>query len=233
MKNVIILPTYNERDNITPLVKEIFSVAPDVHIMVVDDNSPDGTAIVVEGLICKYPQLSILKREKKDGLGGAYIAAFKKALQDPNLEHVVMMDADFSHHPRYLSSLFKNAKDYDLVIGSRYVKDGGIAKWELWRQALSRGANFYVRTVLSSSIRDWTAGFNCIRADVLRRVDFDRINLSGYAFIQEIKYSLLKVGAKVKEVPIIFEERRGGESKISGFIMREGIIAPWKIKWRK
>ena len=185
MKDIIILPTYNERDNIAPLIKEIFSIVPNVSIMVVDDNSPDGTALVVEELIVRYPRLSILKRKTKNGLRGAYIEAFKKILKDSDIRHIVMMDADFSHHPRYLPNLFRMAKEYDLVIGSRYVCGGGVAEWETWRRWLSIGGNFYVRSILRHSLRDWTAGFACINAGALRAIDLTAINLSGYAFLPD------------------------------------------------
>lgn len=229
LKNVIILPTYNERENIHPLIEEIFTILPQINILVVDDNSPDGTAAVAEEMTQRYPNLSLLKRPKKNGLGGAYIAGFKKLLADAEIENIFMMDADFSHNPKYLPQMISEAGNYGLIIGSRYINGGGIAKWELWRKILSAGGNFYVRTLLGRHIHDWTGGFNCIKADYLRKVDLDKIDLSGYAFIMGIKYFLIKAGANVKEIPIIFEARRGGESKLSHHIISEGIIAPWKI----
>ena len=233
MKNFIILPTYNEKDNISSLVDEIFSLLPEINILVVDDNSPDGTAVIVEDLMSKYPNLSLLKRPEKDGLGGAYIAGFKKLLADPEIKNIFMMDADFSHHPKYLPQMIAESEKYSLIIGSRYISGGGIAKWELWRKILSAGGNIYVRMLLGRKIHDWTGGFNCIKADYLRKVNLDKIDLSGYAFIMGIKYFLIKTGASVKEIPIIFEARRGGESKLSHHIISEGIIAPWKIIFNK
>ena len=233
MKEVIILPTYNERENIGPLIEEIFLLLPKIHILVVDDNSPDETAAVVKELQAQYSYLSLLERPMKNGLGGAYIEAFKKILADNEVENIIMMDADFSHNPKYLFQIIAEAENYGLVIGSRYIKDGDIAKWELWRKILSSGGNFYVRILLGRRIHDWTGGFNCIKADYLRRVDLDKIDLSGYAFIMGLKYFLVKAGAKVKEIPIIFEARRGGESKLSHHIISEGIIAPWKIILKK
>ncbi len=229
MKNFIILPTYNEKENICPLIEEIFALLPDIHILVVDDNSPDGTAAAVEEIMVQYPNLSFLKRPEKNGLGGAYIAGFKKLLVNQEVDKVIMMDADFSHSPKYLPQMITESENYDLVIGSRYIKGGGIAKWELWRKILSSGGNFYVRTLLGRHIHDWTGGFNCIKADYLRKVDLDKIDLSGYAFIMGFKHFLIKAGASAKEIPIIFEARRGGESKLSHHIISEGIIAPWKI----
>lgn len=233
MKNFIILPTYNEKENICPLVDEIFSILPEINILVVDDNSPDGTAIAVEELMTKYPNLLLLKRPEKNGLGGAYIAGFKKLLADAEIKNIFMMDADFSHSPKYLPQMISHSEDYGLVTGSRYIKDGGIAEWELWRKILSACGNFYVRTLLGRHIHDWTGGFNCINADYLRKVDLDKIDLSGYAFIMGIKYFLIKAGVNVKEIPIVFEARRGGESKLSQHIIREGIVAPWKIFLKK
>lgn len=227
--NYIILPTYNERTNIDLLIDEIFSLLPEINILVVDDNSPDGTAVVVEELMKKFQNLSLLKRPIKNGLGGAYITGFKKLLIDPEVENIFMMDADFSHSPKYLPQMIAEAENHGLVIGSRYIKGGGIAKWELWRKILSAGGNAYVRIILGRNIHDWTGGFNCIKAEFLRKVDLDKIDLSGYAFIMGIKYFLVKAGANVKEIPIIFEARRGGESKLSHHIISEGIIAPWKI----
>ncbi len=227
--NYIILPTYNEKENIGPLIKIIFSLLPEINILVVDDNSPDGTAVAVEELQKKYPNLSLLKRPVKNGLGGAYIEGFKRLLVDPDIKNIVMMDADFSHNPKYLPQMIAEAENYGLVIGSRYIKGGGIAKWELWRRILSAGGNFYVRILLRRRVHDWTGGFNCIQANYLRKVNLDKIDLSGYAFIMGFKYFLIRAGASAKEIPIVFEARRGGESKLSHHIISEGIIAPWKI----
>ncbi len=233
MKNYIILPTYNERENIGLLIERIFSLVPEIHILVVDDNSPDGTAELVKDLKNKYLNLFVLERPVKNGLGKAYIEAFKKLLSNLDVENIIIMDADFSHSPEYLPQMLEEIKNYDLVIGSRYIKDGGISNWELWRRLLSWGGNFYVRMLLGGRIRDWSSGFNCIRASTLKKIDLDKIEFSGYAFLSELKYRLFKSGAGIKEIPIIFEERRGGESKMSGNIIREGILAPWKLLFTK
>ena len=229
MKNFIILPTYNEKENISPLIEEIFSILPKINILVIDDNSPDDTAAAVEKMMSHYTSLSLLKRPEKNGLGSAYIDGFKKLLADTEVKNIFMMDADFSHNPKYLPQMITEAESRGLIIGSRYINGGGIAKWELWRRILSAGGNFYVRTLLGRGIHDWTGGFNCIKADYLRKVNLNKIDLSGYAFIMGLKYFLVKAGAAVKEIPIIFEARRGGESKLSHHIINEGIIAPWKI----
>lgn len=231
--NIVVIPTYNERKNIGALIKEIFSVVPEIHILVADDNSPDGTAVTVEELIKKYPNLSLLKRPVKNGLGRAYIEAFKKLLTNSETENIITMDADFSHNPKYLPEMLEATKEHDLVIGSRYVKGGGITHWEFWRRLLSRGGNFYVRMILGRKILDWSSGFNCIKVSILRNIDLNKIEFSGYAFLSSLKYFLVKAGVRTKEIPIIFEERRGGKSKISGNIIREGILAPWKLLFTK
>jgi len=231
--NYIILPTYNEKENIGPLIEIIFSLLPEINILVVDDNSPDGTAAAVEELQKKYPNLSLLKRPVKNGLGGAYIEAFKKLLAEEDVKNIVTMDADFSHNPKYLPQIIAEAENYGLIIGSRYIRGGGIAEWEYWRRFLSWGGNFYARILLGRSVYDWTGGFNCIKADYLRKANLDKIDLSGYAFIMGLKYFLIKAGASAKEIPIVFEARRGGESKMSHHIISEGIIAPWKIILKK
>lgn len=233
MKNYIIIPTYNEKENIGFLIEKIFSLIPEIYILVVDDNSPDGTAVVVEELQKKYPNLSLLKRPVKNGLGGAYIEAFKKLLADTEVENIIMMDADFSHNPDSLPRFLKEVENYDLVIGSRYIKGGGITHWEFWRRLLSWGGNFYIRILLGGKIHDWSSGFNCIRMSLLKKIDLDKIEFVGYAFLSSLKYFLVKAGARVKEIPIIFEERRGGKSKMSGNIIREGLLAPWKILFTK
>lgn len=230
MKDYVIIPTYNEKENIAPLVGEIFKILPEINILIVDDNSPDKTADVVKKEMMRYSNLHLMERPQKDGLGGAYIAAFRKLLADNDLGRIITMDGDFSHNPKYIPKLLQICETKDLAIGSRYVRGGGIAKWEFWRRFLSFGANMYVRAVLQKPIHDWTAGFQCIRASALKKIDFDSIDLSGYAFLQELKYMLLVSGASFQEIPIVFEARRGGESKISGFIIREGILGPWKIK---
>lgn len=232
MKTYIIIPTYNEAYNIGSLVPIIFSIVPEVYIMVVDDNSPDGTAQKVRDMMATYSNLSLHFRPKKNGLGGAYIDAFQTLLKTPEVGHVVMMDADFSHNPKYLPEFIKQSRDYELVIGSRYVKGGGINRWELWRRILSRGANYYIRIILQKNVRDWTGGFNCIDTRILRLINFSAVELSGYAFISELKYLLLVAGARSREIPIVFEARREGESKISGFIIKEAVLAPWKLRWR-
>lgn len=232
MKDVIVLPTYNERENISNIVPMIFSVVPDIYILVADDNSPDGTGDAVRSLQKKYPNLSLISRPQKNGLGRAYINAFNHILKDENVRTVTMMDADLSHQPKYLSTMFEMSKKYSVVTGSRYVKGGETVGWELWRRVLSYFGNLYCRLVTGMPIHDCTAGFNVISADLLRKVDFSKMDMSGYAFIMELKYNLHMLGAKFYEVPITFVNRVGGESKMSGHIISEGILAPIKMRWK-
>lgn len=229
MKDLVILPTYNERENIVPLVQEIFRAVPGVFVLVVDDNSPDGTADAVRGMQRSFPNVQLLVREKKEGLGKAYIHAFRVALADASVRSIITMDADFSHQPRYLPELLKASEQYDVVIGSRYVRGGGVEGWEAWRRVLSICANMYCRLITRMPIADCTGGFNVIRTSLLRKIDFAEMDSSGYAFLQELKYMLFRAGAVLTEVPIVFKNRTMGESKITSHIMREGVIAPWKM----
>ncbi len=233
MKNVVILPTYNEKENIKVLIENIFKEVPKISVMVVDDNSPDGTSHAVEEMMPSYPRLSLMKRAGKEGLGKAYIDAFKKCLNDKDINAVCMMDADLSHDPKYLRDMVREITKSDVAVGSRYMAGGGTVGWELWRRILSRGGNLYCRLISRMPIYDCTGGFNLIRTSVLRKINFDKMDMSGYAFIMELKYSLFKSGAVFKEIPIIFKNRVGGESKISNHIIGEGILAPWKLILKK
>lgn len=233
MKDVIIIPTYNERENIAQIISEIFELLPEIFILVVDDNSPDGTANFVKDLQKKFPNLSLLLRNKKEGLGRAYIDAFEKTLKDKNVKKIVTMDADFSYNPKYLTEMLKTADNFDVVIGSRYINGGKTEGRELWRRILSWGANFYCRLVIRLPIFDYTSGFNVIRAVFLRKIDFSKIDISGYVFLIELKCLLWKEGASFKEIPILFKNRRDGESKMSRRVINEGILAPWKILFKK
>ena len=233
MKQVVIVPTYNEKENITRLIREIFKHAPDVYILVVDDSSPDGTAQAVRDLQQSYPKVSLLVRERKEGLGKAYIHAFQEVAEDPSVSKIIMMDADFSHDPKTLPILLEASKRADVVVGSRYVVGGGTVGWELWRRILSYGGNLYCRLITRMPVADCTTGFNVIDIYTLKKVNFSNFDLSGYAFIMELKYALWKAGASFFEVPIIFTNRTGGESKISNHIVYEGILAPWKMILRK
>jgi dolichol-phosphate mannosyltransferase len=233
MREVVVIPTYNEKENIKVLIPLIFQTIPGVSVVVADDNSPDSTGKVVLDLKYKYPNLSLITRENKGGLGGAYTNAFREVLKDLDVKTVVMMDADMSHDPKYLTQMIKESDKYNVVVGSRYIDGGKTVGWELWRRVLSFFGNLYCRLITGLPIKDCTGGFNVISADSLRKIDFSKMDMSGYAFIMEIKYLLYKSGATFFEVPITFVNRVGGESKISSHIISEGILAPWKIKLSK
>jgi len=206
---------------------------PDVNVLVIDDNSPDHTADAVLEMQKRYKNLSLLKRSGKQGLGKAYIHAFKEILKDVSIDVVVMMDADLSHDPSYLPLMLSKVREDGVVIGSRYIKGGGTVGWELWRRILSSGGNWYCRTITGMPIKDCTGGFNVMSARALRKLDLDRLGLSGYAFIMGLKHAFFSFGTAFIEVPIIFTNRKEGESKISNHIIREGIIAPWKMRLKK
>ncbi|MFZ2621015.1 MAG: polyprenol monophosphomannose synthase [Minisyncoccia bacterium] len=233
MKDVIIIPTYNEKESIQTIVPLVFRLLPDITVVVADDNSPDGTGMIVLGMQKQYPNLSLISRKQKDGLGKAYINAFREVLKDKGVRAIIMMDADFTAQLKFLPEMMTKSKDYSVVIGSRYVSGSKILGWQLWRKVLSFSGNFYCRIILRMPIRDYTCGFNVISADLLRKVDLSKMDASGYAFILELKYILYKVGATFFEVPITFVDRVGGESKISSHIISEGVFAPWKMIFGK
>lgn len=222
MKTAVIIPTYNESDNIEALAKEILSLrlgsgpAGDniTELIIVDDNSPDGTGEIADELAKVYQEVKVIHRPAKLGLGTAHIAGFKKALA-LGADRIVTMDADFSHHPRYILHLVAESEDAQVVIGSRYVDGGGTKNWGLWRRVLSRGANTFARLVLGLKARDCTAGFRCYRREVLESIELDEIFSDGYSFLIEMLYRCQRRGWEIGEVPIIFEDRCRGASKIS------------------
>ncbi len=223
MKALIVMPTYNERENITPIVEEILRYAPQVDILIVDDNSPDGTGDIAEALHERFPNVSVMHRAGKLGLGTAYIAGFRYALEQ-GYELVLEMDADFSHDPRYLPDLLAEAERADLVIGSRYVRGGGTPNWSPLRRFISGGGNIFARAVLMLPVKDATAGYRCYRSSVLKTLDLGSITSQGYAFQVEMTYQTLKHGFRVSEVPIMFVDRRVGKSKMSRKIFIEGFV---------
>lgn len=233
MKATVIIPTYNERGNIQGLVSEILALDPPLGVIVVDDNSPDGTGDLVDALAAEHPgRVQVIHRPAKLGLGTAHIAGFKLALSQ-EAERVLTMDADFSHHPRYIPALLAKSQEAHLVIGSRYVRGGGTRFCSWKRQALSLGANLFAKLMLGLPARDCTAGFRCYHREVLSSINLDDIFSNGYSFLIEMIFRTKRQGWRVGEVPIIFEDRRRGVSKIS---RREILAALYTVvrltKWR-
>jgi dolichol-phosphate mannosyltransferase len=226
----VILPTYNERENLPQIAPAILAAAPELDVLVVDDNSPDGTGALADELAQKEPRLRVLHRERKEGLGRAYLAGFAEALK-AGYGRVIEMDADFSHDPARLPALLAASREVDLVLGSRYVAGGGTVNWGLGRRLLSRGGSFYARTILGLGIRDLTGGFKCFRREVLEAIDLPSVRSSGYAFQIELTYRAVKKGFSVREVPITFVDRRVGKSKMSRRIVAEALWMVWKIRF--
>lgn len=233
MKDVIIIPTYNERANVELLLPRLFAQVPNAHVVVVDDDSPDGTQDAVRNLMTAYPTLELYPHNQKAGFARAYIDAFNLVLgRETDLRSITMMDADLSHDPAYLPKMLELIETHDAVIGSRYVRGGGVGGWEWWRMALSAAGNVYLRLVSKMPLRDITSGFNCMRADLLRSVDYAHPEAKGYAFQFVLKHRLLSQNARVVEIPIFFRNRMEGESKMTRHIVSEAIIMPWKMNSR-
>lgn len=232
MNSLVIIPTYNEIENIVEIVPDVFAKNPQTHILVVDDNSPDGTAQKVQSLQLQYSnRLHLLNRSGKQGLGKAYLAGFQWAL-DHHYDLIIEMDADFSHRPEDLVKLIEAAHhpDVDFVIGSRYVPGGQTVNWGFLRKLISRGGSWYSRIILGYPIRDWTGGFNAWKASVLLTMGLESIQSNGYSFQIELKYKASKNGFKVQEVPIVFADRRVGESKMNLSIVLEAFYRVWQIR---
>ena len=220
---LIIVPTYNERENLPLLVDAIFDIDPSVHILVVDDGSPDGTGELAAARAETDDRVHLLRRSGKQGLGTAYIAGFRWALER-DYELVFEMDADFSHQPRYIADFKAAAQTADLVLGARYIKGGGTEGWGPLRQLISRGGNLYARAILWLPFHDLTGGFKCFRRRVLETIDLDAVQSAGYAFQIELTYRAHRAGFRIAEVPIVFPDRTRGESKMSGTIIREAML---------
>ena len=232
MKTLIISPTYNERKNIQLLVKKVLDPNPDYHLLVVDDNSPDGTAELVKDLQKSYSNLHLEVRQGKAGLGTAYLFGFKWALEN-GYEAIVQMDADLSHDPNDVPRLVSELKDNDLVIGSRYVEGVSVVNWPIRRLILSYGANMYSRTITGMPINDGTGGFKAWRKDLLEKIDLDDVRSQGYSFQIEMNFRAWRKEARIKEMAIIFVDRTIGESKMSKAIMYEAIWMVWRLRiWK-
>ncbi len=233
MEKLVVIPTYNEKENISNILHAIFNLREGFHVLVIDDGSPDGTAGIVRELQQKFPgQLFLEERRGKLGLGTAYILGFRWAIAN-DYEFVFEMDADFSHNPADLIRLYQACKyeGADMAIGSRYVKGGGVVNWPSNRIALSKGASIYTRLITWMPVKDPTAGFVCYRKKVLETINLDEIRFTGYAFQIEMKFATWKLGFQIKEVPIIFQDRTFGVSKMNKGIVKEGILGVLKLRW--
>ncbi|MEO8358628.1 MAG: polyprenol monophosphomannose synthase [Vicinamibacteria bacterium] len=228
MRSIVVVPTYNELQNVDALLTALLSLPSGVDVLVVDDGSPDGTGTRVDEWIARDSRVKAIHRPRKMGLGTAYIAGFTRALSE-GYDTVVEMDADFSHRPDYVPALIEQSKTYDLVIGSRYIPGGGTSGWGLHRRLLSKGANIFARTMLGLTVQDCTAGFRCFRAEALRRIDFGAVLAEGYSFQVEMLVRILKSGGSVAEVPITFEDRRHGRSKISRTEVFKAVSTVWRL----
>jgi len=227
---VVCLPTYDEAENVGPIVEAILAAAPAVDVLVIDDDSPDGTGRLADAIAARDGRVHVLHRAVKEGLGKAYLAGFAWAL-GRGYDLVLEMDADFSHDPKYLPALLERAKEADLVLGSRNVPGGGTVNWGLGRKLVSRGGSFYARTILGIPVRDLTGGFKCFRRRVLESIDLGTVECSGYAFQIELTYRAIRKGFQVVEVPIVFVDRRVGHSKMSRRIVLEALRKVWSIRF--
>lgn len=233
MEKIVIIPTFNERENIEAIIAAVHKLQQDFHVLVIDDGSPDGTAEIVRGLQHQYTGTLFLEERKgKQGLGTAYIYGFKWAV-NKGYQFIFEMDADFSHSPSDLPRLYDACKHggADVAVGSRYVKGGGVKNWPKNRIALSRGGSLYTQMILWMPVSDPTAGFMCYKKEVLETIDLDEIHFVGYAFQIEMKFAAWKLGFKIREVPIKFEDRQFGESKMHRGIIKEGLLGVIKLRW--
>ena len=232
MKILVISPTYNEKKNISHLIENIFSLNISIDLLIIDDNSPDGTADVVKNKMKKNNRIYLITREGKEGLGTAYCAGFKYALQN-NYDLIIQIDADLSHNPVDIIRLIEKAKTHDLVIGSRYITGVNVINWPMRRLLLSYCANWYARNLTRVPIKDITGGFKCFRRNVLEAIDLDSICSEGYSFQIEINFLTHNKGFNIKEIPIIFTDRTVGESKMNRQIMYEAVFIVWQLNIRK
>jgi dolichol-phosphate mannosyltransferase len=231
LKALIVVPTYNEKENIEKIIDAVLGQADDIEILIVDDNSPDGTGEIVDRLASAEPRIHAIHREGKMGLGSAYIAGFKWALANTDTRFVFEMDADFSHDPSAIPELLDAARDQDLVIGSRYLHGITVINWPLSRLILSYGANLYTRIITGLPLKDSTGGFKCFRRETLEQLPLDTIKSDGYSFQIEMNFFCWKKGFRIKEIPIIFTDRRVGVSKMSRKIIWEAMFMVWRLRF--
>lgn len=228
---LVVVPTYNERTNLPLLVPQVLAQDPRIEMLIVDDSSPDGTGELADQLAAEDPRIHVLHRKVKEGLGKAYLAGFRWAL-DRGYDLIFEMDADFSHDPKFLPEFLRAAEDADLVIGSRYKTGVNVINWPISRLLLSLGANHYAKWITGLPIEDSTGGFKCFRARVLQAIDLERVRSNGYAFQIEMSFRAWKKGFRIKEIPIVFTDRVEGQSKMSKRIVREAIWMVWWLRLR-
>jgi dolichol-phosphate mannosyltransferase len=229
LKTLVIIPTYNERQNIETVLEKVLGAAPNIEVVVVDDNSPDGTADAVKRAARNNPRLHLIEREGKQGLGSAYIRGFKYALET-DAELIIQMDADLSHDPKYIPDMLAAMEDHDLVIGSRYVRGVNVVNWPIQRLLLSYLANLYTRIVTGMPVHDATGGFKCIRRKVIESINLEEIISDGYCFQIEVNFRAYRKGFRIGEVPIVFVDRHSGTSKMSKHIIWEAIYKVWILR---
>lgn len=233
MNILVCIPTFNEKENIEKIVLAVLAQGDDFEVLIIDDNSPDGTAAIVEGLKKDNPKIHLLKRPGKMGLGTAYVDGFTYGLKQPQIGYLMEMDADFSHDPEYLKDFKEAIKESDLVIGSRYLNGISIVNWPIMRLLLSYYASIYVRVITGMPVKDPTSGFKCFRREVLEWLDLSRIKSNGYGFQIEMDFYVWRGGFRIMEIPILFTERRAGKSKMNKKIVFEAVFSVWKLFFKK
>ena len=232
MKTLIIVPTYNELENIRRLLPELMALSPDIRVLVVDDNSPDGTGKLADELAAENERISVLHRPGKLGLGSAYVAGFRYAIQQ-DVDCVFEMDADFSHDPAMVPRFIEEIASCDVVIGSRYISGINVVNWPMSRLLLSYFANIYTRLVTGMTIRDTTSGYKCFRREVLEHIELDEVRSDGYAFQIEMNFRCWRKGYRLREIPIIFVDRRSGTSKLSQGVINEAVWIVWWLRLQR
>jgi dolichol-phosphate mannosyltransferase len=233
MNFLICIPTYNEKENVEKIISAVLAQGDDIEILIIDDNSPDGTAEIVENLKKDNPRIHLIRRPGKMGLGTAYIDGFTYGLKLPRIGYLMEMDADFSHDPNYLKDFRETIKNCDLVIGSRYINGISIVNWPITRLLLSYFASIYVQYITGMPVKDPTSGFKCFRREVLEWLDLKRVKSNGYGFQIEMDFYVWRAGFKIKEIPILFIDRRAGTSKMNKKIVFEAVFGVWKLFFKK